>query len=50
MSYRCSMTKYRLPLLLECVVWSSITAEVDASSVVASDRCSRKVQLGSHDV
>eukprot|EP00964_Phaeocystis_antarctica_P070642 scaffold43030_cov59-Phaeocystis_antarctica.AAC.4 len=49
-SYRCSMTKYLFPLLLECVVWSSMTAEVDESSVAASDRCNRKVQLGSHDV
>ena len=47
-SYRCSMTKYRFPLLLEWAVWSRITAETDVSSVAASDRCSKKVQLGSH--
>ena len=47
-TYRCSMTKYRFPLLLEWAVWSRITAEADVSSVAASDRCSRKVQLGSH--
>jgi len=44
------MTKYRFPLLLECVVWSSITADVFVSSVAASDRCSTTVQLGLHDV
>ena len=44
----CSMTKYRFPLLLEWAVWSRITADADLSSVAASDRCSRNVQLGSH--
>ena len=49
-SFRCSMTKYRSPLLLECVVWSKITAEVELSSVAASERCSEKVQFGLHFV
>jgi len=49
-SYRCSMTKYRFPLLLECVVWSKITAEAELSSAAASDRCSRNSQLGSQSV
>ena len=49
-SYRCSMTKYLFPLLLACVVWSSITAEVDVSSVASSARCNRKVQSGLHEV
>jgi len=49
-SYRCSMTKYRFPLLLECVVWSKITAEAATPSAAASERCREKVQLGSQPV